>query len=97
MDIEFTPEALDDLERLRQFLVDAGAPYAEEMASEILRGLQNLRLFPRMGLSVQRAPDPDIMRDWYIDKYCARYLIGRDAIYILRIWHGKEDERNRLP
>lgn len=29
MDIEFTREAIDDLKRLRQFLVDAGAPFYE--------------------------------------------------------------------
>ena len=97
MDIEFTQEALGDLERLRQFLVAVGAPYADEMASDIIRGLQNLQLFPRIGLPVRRAPDPDVMRDWYIGKYCVRYLIGKDAIYVLRIWHGKEDERSRIP
>ena len=97
MDIEYSQDALEDLERLRQFLEDAGAPYAEEMTSDIIRGLQNLRLFPRIGLPVRHSPDPDAMRDWYIGKYCVRYLIGKDMIHVLRIWHGKEDERNRIP
>jgi plasmid stabilization system protein ParE len=86
-----------DLERLRQFLIEAGAPYAKRMANDIIQGLQILRLFPRMGLPVQRAPDPDVIRDFYIDKYCVRYLITTEIIYILRIWHGREDERNKTP
>ena len=97
MDIEYTQEALDDFDRLWQFLMDASAPYADEMTSDIIRGLQNLQLFPRIGLPVSRARDPDVMRDWYIGKYCVRYLIGKNTIYVLRIWHGKEDERNRIP
>lgn len=97
MDIEYSHDALDDLERLRLFLEEAGAPYAQEMKFDIISGLQNLQLFPRMGLPVQRSPDPDVMRDWYIGKYCVRYLIGKDTIYVLRIWHGKENERNRMP
>lgn len=97
MEIQFTPESLDDLERLRQFLMEAGAPYAKRMANDIVQGLQNLQLFPRLGLPVQRAPDPDAIRDLYVDKYCVRYLITTEVIYILRVWHGREDERNKIP
>ncbi len=97
MEIEFTPESLDDLERLRQFLMEAGAPYAKRMANDILQGLQNLQSFLRLGLSVQRAPDPDVIRDLYIGKYCVRYLITTEVIYILRVRHGREDERNKIP
>lgn len=97
MDIQFTPESLDDLDRLRQFLMEAGAPYAKRMANDIVQSLQNLQLFPRLGLPVQRAPDPDVIRDLYIDKYCVRYLITTEVIYILRVWHGREDERNQSP
>lgn len=50
--IEFPPESLNDLERLRQFLVDAGTPYAKRMVSDIMQGLQKLQLFPRLGLPV---------------------------------------------
>lgn len=97
MDIQFTPEAVADLERLRQFLMEAGAPYVKRMADDIAQGLQNLQLFPRLGLSVQRAPDPDVIRDLYIGKCCVRYLITSEVIYILRVWHGREDERNQNP
>ncbi|MCH7696446.1 MAG: type II toxin-antitoxin system RelE/ParE family toxin [Proteobacteria bacterium] len=88
MQIKFTPESLDDLERLRQFLMEAGAPYAKRMANDIIQSLQNLQLFPRLGLPVQRAPDPDVIRDLYVDKYCVRYLITTEVIYILRVWHS---------
>ena len=49
-----------------------------------------------LDLKVQRAPEPDLIRDLYIGQYCVRYLIGTDYLYILRIWHGKENERNNL-
>ena len=97
MEIQFTPESVADLEWLRQFLVEAGAPYAKRMANDIVQSLRNVQLFPRLGLSVQRAPVPDVIRDLYVGKYCVRYLIAMEAIYILRVWHGREDERNKLP
>ena len=96
MEIKFTPESLDDLERLRRFLMEAGTPYAKLMANDIVQSLHNLQSYPRLGLPVQRAPDPDVIRDLYIGKYCVRYLIDTEVIYILRIWHGREDERNKV-
>ncbi len=68
MRIEFTPESLTDLERLRAFLRDAGAPYAKRVATDIVQGLEKLRQFPRLGLKVHRAPDPDLIRDLFIDQ-----------------------------
>ena len=97
MEIQFTPESVDDLERLRRFLIEAGAPYAQRMANDIMQSLRILQAFPRLGLPVQRAPDPDVTRDLYVGKYCVRYLIAMETIYILRVWHGREDERNKLP
>ncbi len=47
-----------------------------------------------MGLPVNKAPDPEIIRDLYVGKYTARYLLDNFNIYILRIWHNKENEKN---
>lgn len=42
---------------------------------------------------VLKAPDSEQIRDLYIGNYAVRYLIAEEIIYILRIWHNKENEK----
>jgi len=91
--ISYTKESIADLERLRSF-VEPKNPYAaRRVSSELLDGIGNLRAFPKMGLSVARAPEPDTIRDLSIAQYTVRYLVEKDREVILRIWHSKEIEK----
>jgi plasmid stabilization system protein ParE len=56
----------------------------------LLKGIQLLKNFPGLGKEVQRAPEPDRIRDLVVDRYVVRYLVGEDTIYVLRIWHHRE-------
>ena len=94
MKISYTPEAIDDLERLRKFIESKNPFAARRVSSELLDGIGNLRHFPKMGLPVVRAPDPDTIRDLFIGQYTVRYLLGEDHLVILRIWHRKEVEKD---
>lgn len=70
-------------------------PYAaRRIAIDIQEGVEKLKIFPEIGLSVMRAPGPSQIRDLFINDYTVRYLITEEAIYILRNWHDKENERN---
>ena len=94
MKIQYSPEAIDDLARLREF-IEVKNPYAaKRAASNILAGIEKLKTFPQIGLVVQRAPDPQKMRDLFVSNYMIRYLISKETIHILRIWHGKEAEKD---
>lgn len=90
MRIEYSPESIHDLTRLREFIESKNPIAARRIANELLDGISKLRLFPKIGLPVARAGDPQIIRDLFVGNYTVRYLIGNDGIYILRIWHGKE-------
>ncbi len=81
MKIQYSPEAIGDLIRIREF-IEIKNPNA---ASRIAKSL-----FPYLGNEVELAPDPKVIRDLYIGKYMARYLLHSNDIYILRIWHQKE-------
>ncbi len=94
MKISYTPEAIDDLERLRRFIEPKNLFAARRISSELLDGIGNLRSFPKMGLPVARAPDPDTIRDLFIGQYTVRYLLEEDHLVILRVWHGKEFEKD---
>ena len=94
MNIQYTPEAIDDLVRLREFIA-VKSPYAAQRVSEgILLGIKKLKVFPKIGLPVQQSPEPEKFRDLFITNYTVRYLIGDDSIFILRVWHGKEIEKD---
>ncbi len=94
MKINFTLESINDLKRLREFIEVKNPPAAQRIANELLAGIEKLKAFPKIGLPVRRAPDPETIRDLYIGHYTVRYLISSNAIFILRIWHGKEIEKD---
>lgn len=94
MRISYTPEAIDDLARLRDFIVVKNPMAAQRIANELLVGIEKLKVFPKMGIGVTRAPDPEIIRDLFIGQYTVRYYLKSTEIIILRLWHDKEIERN---
>lgn len=94
MRISYTPEAIDDLARLREFIAVKNPVAAQRIANELLVGIEKLKVFPRMGISVTRAPDPEIIRDLFIGQYTVRYYLKDSEIFILRLWHDKEIERD---
>jgi len=90
MRLSYSLESIHDLTRLREFIKVKNPDAAERIASELLAGIDNLKVFPRMGLPVTHAPDPEVIRDLFISKYIVRYLLHGQDIFILRVWHEKE-------
>ena len=91
MKISYSEEAIKDLVRLREFIEIKNPLAAQRVSASIRQGITQLRDFPRLGVKVESAPDPDIVRDIIIGNYLSRYLITAQVIYVLRIWHHKED------
>ncbi len=94
MKIIYTPEAISDLKRLRDFIEQNNPMAAQAVAKRLLTGINNLKTFSRMGIEVSKAPNPDLIRDLILDNYTTRYLINdkQSQIHILRVWHHKEDD-----
>ncbi|OIO56183.1 MAG: plasmid stabilization protein [Alphaproteobacteria bacterium CG_4_10_14_0_2_um_filter_63_37] len=90
MNILYAPEAIEDLQCLRGFIAPNNPLAAQQAAAAILKGIAQLRTFPLLGAEVRRAPKPEMVRDLVIGRYIARYLVGRNEIHVLRIWHHKE-------
>lgn len=94
MKIRYTPEAVADLSRLREFIEINNPVAAQRVANELLFGIDKLKVFPKMGIQVLRAPQPELVRDLFIGNYTIRYLIQGAEIIVLRLWHGKENEKD---
>lgn len=89
----FAPAAIRDLERLRAFLRDRNALAARRASAAIIKGVENLGAYPRLGRIVEDLPE--IYRDWLIDfgdsGYLVRYRVDANRVTILRIRHQKEE------
>jgi plasmid stabilization system protein ParE len=95
MKLSYSPESINDLMRLREFIEIKNPQAAKRIAKSIKKGINELKSFPYIGVKVEKAPNPDLVRDLIIGNYTARYLIRPKEITILRVWHHKEKE-NRL-
>lgn len=94
MNVRYSPESIEDLQRVVEFVENKNPYAARRIAIDLQEGVLKLKQFPQIGLPVSKASDPEKIRDLYIGEYTVRYLITDAAIYILRIWHGKENEKN---
>ena len=91
MKISYSPQSIGDLIRVREF-IEIKNPYAaKKMAASISKGIAQLKIFPYLGVEVELAPTPEKIRDLIIGNYIVRYLIHAEQIYVLRVWHHKEE------
>lgn len=96
MKLAFAREAPGDLVRLRQFIAVHDPAAAERVARRLIRGIERLLRFPRLGRRVTIGPDelaPDEIREWLVADYVVRYLIAGERIIVLRVWHGREEHK----
>ncbi|HBR98096.1 MAG TPA: plasmid stabilization protein [Gammaproteobacteria bacterium] len=94
IEVKYSPESIGDLRRVVEF-VEAKNPYAaRRIAIDLQEGVSRLKQFPQIGLPVIKAADPEKIRDLYVGDYTVRYLINENTIYMLRVWHNKENEKN---
>lgn len=88
----FSPEAIIDLKRLREFLRPKNHVVAKRAAKSIISSLQSLNENPHIGRPIEGLSEN--FRDWLIDfgnsGYVARYRIQNDVILVLAIRHQKE-------
>lgn len=91
MRLVYSGEAVADLVRLRQFIAANDPSAAARVAEELVARIENLCLFPLMGVAVAHAPQPDTVRDMVFGNYVVRYSVHTEALAILRIWHHFEN------
>ena len=89
MRVLYTPESIGDLQRLREFIEIKNPQAAQRIAKSIIKGISQLKTLPLLGIEVDKAPNPEMVRDLIIGSYIVRYLVGSE-INILRVWHHKE-------
>lgn len=89
--IHFSPEAADDLERVREFLDTNNPEAAKRALRTIFAALERVEEFPDLGRPTEDADIRQIVIPFGAAGYVVRYTIveSRDVL-VLRLWHGRE-------
>jgi plasmid stabilization system protein ParE len=90
MKLEWTAKAQHDAVRLYEFLAPANALAAQRAMQALVGGAERLLDHPRIGEKLERYVPREVRRI-LIGDYEMRYEIAAGTIYILRLWHSRED------
>ena len=90
MDLKWTSKAVADLARLYQFLAPMNKPAAARAVQALTKAPITLLTNPRLGEQLFQF-EPREVRRILVGKYEVRYEIQNSSIYVLRLWHTRED------
>ncbi len=90
MVLKWSSKALSDLARLHDFLTPVDKRAASRTVQALASAPARLVDNPRIGEKLEEY-DPREVRRILVGRYEVRYEIRKSTIYILRIWHTRED------
>lgn len=92
MRVFWLPEALADLERLHDFLVEKDPAAAERAIRTIEGGADSLVEFPELGRPMgDETGRRELFVSFGASAYVLRYRIHHDTVFIMRVWHSREE------
>ncbi len=90
MKLKWTSKALSDLARLYDFLAPVNKSAAVNIVQSLTTAPTTLLVNPRIGEKLEEF-EPREVRRILVGHYEVRYEIQEDIIYILRLWHTREN------
>ncbi|MDO9436205.1 type II toxin-antitoxin system RelE/ParE family toxin [Hydrogenophaga sp.] len=90
MKLKWTGKALPDLSRLHEFLAPANRIAAARTVQSLAGAPVKLLANPRIGKRLEEF-EPREVRRILVGHYELRYEIQASTIYVLRLWHTRED------
>ena len=90
MELKWTSKALSDLTRLYEFLAAVNKVAAVRTVQSLTAAPASLLVNPRIGESLEEF-EPREVRRILVGHYEIRYEIQKSTIYVLRLWHTREN------
>ncbi len=90
MVLKWTGRAVSDLERLYEFLALVNREAAARTVQALTSAPTSLLANPRIGEKLEEF-EPREVRRILVGHYELRYEIQESTIYVLRLWHTRED------
>jgi len=90
MEIQWSSKALDDLSRLHAFLAPVNRSAAARVVQALAAAPSRLVEYPRIGERLEEFAPREVRRI-LAGSYEIRYELVGSRIFVLRIWHSRED------
>lgn len=90
MQVRWTSKALSDLARLHGFLEPVNRGAAAKVVQALVAAPASLVANPRIGELLEEF-EPHEVRRLLVGRYELRYEIQESIIYVLRLWHTRDD------
>lgn len=90
MDVRWTSKALCDLARLHEFPAPLNKPAASRAVQALTKASSVLLTNPRLGEQLFEF-NPREVRRLLVGRCEIRYEIQKSTVYVLRLWHTRED------
>jgi plasmid stabilization system protein ParE len=90
MELKWTSKALSDLARLYEFLAPVNKSAAAHTVQSLSSAPETLLENSRIGERLEEF-DPREVRRIFVGHYEMRYEIQESTIYVLRLWHTREN------
>ncbi len=93
MKINWTKNALEDLTEIKAYIARDSNFYANRFIENLINGVENLSIFPKMGREVPEAQD-DLIRELICKPYRIIYKIHKNYIDIITVVNSHRDLSN---
>lgn len=90
MELKWTSKGLSDLVRLYEFLAPVNQQSAAVTVVSLTAAPARLLVNPRIGEKLEEF-EPREVRRILVGHYEIRYEIQESTLYVLRLWHTRED------
>ncbi len=90
MEVKWTARAHRDLVRLYEFLLPVNPRAAKKAVKQLVEEAKLLKSHPLLGIELD-AYAPRNVRRLIIGDYELRYEVTEITLYVLRLWHSRED------
>ncbi len=90
MELKWSGTAMSDLARLYEFLAAVNQPAAARTLQQLTAAPTQLLTNPRIGERLEEFAPRDVRRI-LVGHYEIRYEISDSTIYLLCLWHTRED------
>lgn len=90
MELKWTNKALTDITRLYEFLAAVNQPAAAHTVQQLTTAPTTLLANPLIGERLEEFEPRDVRRI-IVGHYELRYEIQQSTIYVLRLWHTREN------
>ncbi len=90
--IQWRLEAVKDIDRLRDFLYSKDTKAATTAMNVIYSAISRLETVPQIGRPMQdETKRRELIVPFGAGAYVIRYVLENNNVYILRLWHNREN------